>query len=204
MTLAAGAAQALAGAEVLLRWHHPERGSVSPACFIPVAEASGLIVPLGELVLRRACAQIRAWLDRYGSAPRLAVNVSAQQFAQPGLPRRIEAVMAEFRVPVSIDDFGTGYSSLAYLRRFTVDAIKIDKSFVDDIGTDRHAEMICDAILRLGHPLGTRVIAEGVEREEQAAFLRRRRCDEAQGFLFGRPLSPAEFEAAWLSRRAAA
>jgi diguanylate cyclase (GGDEF)-like protein len=229
--------RALAGAEVLLRWRHPARGHVSPAVFIPIAEATGLILAIGEFVLRASCAQMRAWLDRYGTSPRLAVNLSAHQFRQADLADRLARVLREFDIPrgfleveitessamadvertaailaelrelgvgVSIDDFGTGYSSLAYLRRFAVDAIKIDKSFVDDLGADAHADTICDAILRLGQSLGTKVIAEGVEREDQATFLRHRRCDEAQGWLFGKPIPAAEFEKVWLMEKAAA
>jgi diguanylate cyclase (GGDEF)-like protein len=224
------------GAEVLLRWRHASRGLVSPAEFIPLAESTGLIVPLGDFVLREACAQLKAWLARYRGAPRLAVNLSAHQFSQRDLVARIERGIEEAAVPadlleleitetaamrdvertsaslaamralgvhVSIDDFGTGYSSLNYLRRFTVDAIKIDKSFVDDIGADHHAEAICDAILRLGHSLGTKVVAEGVEKEEQARFLRRRRCDEVQGYLYGRPMAAEDFERLHMPARVA-
>jgi EAL domain-containing protein (putative c-di-GMP-specific phosphodiesterase class I) len=188
-------------------------------------------------VLRQACAQVRAWNARYGWSPRLAVNLSARQFALPDLETRLDRALGEagiaasllevevtetaamrdvektaktlaqlraLGVKVSIDDFGTGYSSLNYLRRFAVDAIKIDKSFVDDIGADRNAEAICDAILRLGQSLGTRVVAEGVETEHQVAFLRQRRCDEVQGYFFGKPVPAAEFESVWLTARAAA
>jgi EAL domain-containing protein (putative c-di-GMP-specific phosphodiesterase class I) len=112
------------------------------------------------------------------------------------------AAMRELGVHVSIDDFGTGYSSLNYLRRFAVDAIKIDKSFIDDIGRDRNAEAIVDAILRLGQSLGTSVVAEGVESEAQVAFLRQRRCDEVQGYYFGRPVPPEEFERMYLGAHA--
>jgi EAL domain-containing protein (putative c-di-GMP-specific phosphodiesterase class I) len=210
---------------------------VSPARFIPLAEATGLIVPIGDFVLRAACAQMRAWLDRHGWSPRLAVNLSAQQFSLPDLRRRLEGALAEQRlapsmleveitetaamrdvactadtlaglrslgVHVSIDDFGSGYSSLIYLHRFAVDAIKIDRSFVESIGVDRHGEAICDAVLRLGQALGTRVVAEGVETEGQLEFLRRRRCDEAQGYLIGKPVPAKEFERAWIGERAAA
>jgi diguanylate cyclase (GGDEF)-like protein len=227
----------LAGVEVLLRWRSAARGMVSPAEFIPLAESTGLIVPIGDFVLRRACAQVRDWSTRHGSSPRLAVNLSARQFALPDLQARLERALSEAGVPagllevevtetaamrdvdktartlaqlrsldvkVSIDDFGTGYSSLNYLRRFAVDAIKIDKSFIDDIGADRNAEAICDAILRLGQSLGTRVVAEGVENEHQVAFLCQRRCDEVQGYFFGKPVRAAEFESAWLAARAAA
>ncbi|MEO8717677.1 MAG: EAL domain-containing protein [Burkholderiales bacterium] len=217
----------LEGAEILLRWHHPQRGWVSPAEFIPIAEASGLIVPIGEFVLTSACALSAGWRTRFGRAPRLAVNLSARQFVEANLLERSGEIIARAGIPaeaiefeitetaamrdvtrtaqtlaalrelgvhVSIDDFGTGYSSLNYLRRFAVDAIKIDKSFVDDIGSDRNAEAICDAVLRLGQSLGTRVIAEGVENTVQQEFLLQRRCDEVQGYLYGRPVPAAEFE----------
>lgn len=237
LALEPGGGTRLAGAEVLLRWTHPARGVVSPAEFIPLAEATGLIVPLGEFVLRAACEQMRDWRGRFGWSPRLAINLSARQFAEPRLEAWLEGVLRESAIPaaqlevevtesaamrdvartaeslaalralgvkVSIDDFGTGYSSLNYLRRFAVDAIKIDKSFVDDIGSDANAEAICDAILRLGQSLGTRVVAEGVENERQYAFLRLRRCDEVQGYLFGRPVRAAEFESSWIAARAVA
>ena len=114
------------------------------------------------------------------------------------------AALRALGVHVSIDDFGSGYSSLIYLHRFAVDAIKIDRSFVEGIGADNHAEAICDAVLRLGQALGTRVIAEGVETELQLEFLRRRRCDEVQGYLIGKPVCAEEFEDAWIEARAAA
>ena len=232
-----GATSRIGSAETLLRWHSATRGAVSPARFIPLAETTGLIVPLGDFVLHAACAQMRAWLDRHGWSPRLAVNLSAQQFSLPDLKQRLEGALAEHRlapsmleieitetaamrdvastaetltalrglgVHVSIDDFGSGYSSLIYLHRFAVDAIKIDRSFVEGIGADHHAEAICDAILRLGQALGTRVIAEGVETELQLGFLRRRRCDEVQGYLIGKPVSAAEFERNWVTERVAA
>jgi diguanylate cyclase (GGDEF)-like protein len=227
----------ICGAEVLLRWTSPTRGAVSPGRFIPLAESTGLIVPIGDYVLRAACAQMRAWLDRHGRSPRLAINLSALQFALPDLAQRLQralaehglapglleveitetaamrdvessaATLAELRrlgVHVSIDDFGSGYSSLLYLHRFAVDAIKIDRSFVASIGADAQGEAICDAVLRLGHALGTRVIAEGVETEAQLEFLKRRRCDEAQGYLIGKPVAAEEFERSWLVARAAA
>ena len=237
LALAGTGRHRVAGAEVLLRWTSPSRGAVSPGRFIPVAESTGLIVPIGDLVLRAACAQMRAWLDRHGWSPRLAVNLSAQQFSLPDLVERLQRALDEHRlapdllevevtetaamrdvaatadvlrrlralgVHVSIDDFGSGYSSLLYLHRFAVDAIKIDRSFVESIGADRQGEAICDAVLRLGQALGTRVVAEGVETEGQLEFLRRRRCDEAQGYLIGKPVPAAEFESAWIAARAAA
>ncbi len=211
--------------EALIRWEHPTRGWVSPGEFIPVAETSGLVIPVGEWVLREACAQIRRWLDAGLVPPRVAVNVSAEQFRDPGLPKIVNNAMADagidaetleleitetaamedvgltvtvlstlrrLGVHLSIDDFGTGYSSLSYLRQLEIDAIKIDKSFVDDIGRNSNADAICDAIIRLGHSLGKRVVAEGVETQTQLEFLRARGCEEAQGFLFAKPMTASE------------
>jgi EAL domain-containing protein (putative c-di-GMP-specific phosphodiesterase class I) len=186
-----------------------------------------MLVPIGEFVPSAARALAAGGRARSGRTPRLAVTLSARQFAEPDLLERAGAIINRAGVPaadiefeitesaamrdvartaqtlaalralgvhVSIDDFGTGYSSLNYLRRFAVDAIKIDKSFVDDIGTDRNAEAICDAVLRLGQSLGTRVIAEGVETTVQQDFLLARRCDAVQGYLYGRPVPAREFE----------
>ena len=230
----AGAGYPYAACEALIRWQHPARGLISPGEFIPVAEACGLIVPIGEWVLREACAQIRRWREAGLTPPRVAVNVAALQFRDPKLPEMVRgaiaaagiesetleleitesaamsevtltvAVLASLRavgVRLSIDDFGTGYSSLSYLRKFDIDAIKIDKSFVDDIG-DANADAICDAIISLGHSLGKKIIAEGVETRAQLEFLSSRRCEEAQGFLFARPM-PADDIAARLPRAAA-
>ncbi|MBI2295360.1 MAG: EAL domain-containing protein [Betaproteobacteria bacterium] len=221
-----GAEKAFSACEALIRWNHPRHGWISPGQFIPVAEACGLIAPVGEWVLREACAQIRRWLDAGLAPPRVAVNVSAPQFRDPRLPELVRGAMADagvdadlleleitetaamedvaltvavlstlkrLGVHLSIDDFGTGYSSLSYLRQLEIDSIKIDKSFVDDIGRDSNADAICDAIIQLGHSLGKRVVAEGVETHAQAEFLRLRRCEEAQGFLFARPMPAAEF-----------
>lgn len=237
LALIGGTGSRIMAAETLLRWSSSTRGDVSPGRFIPLAEANGLIIPLGDFVLRSACAQMRAWLDRHGWTPRLAVNLSAQQFSLPDLKDRLARVLSDHRLPpsmleveitetaamrdvastaetlaamrrlgvhVSIDDFGSGYSSLLYLHRFAVDAIKIDRSFVESIGVDHQGEAICDAVLRLGQALGTRVIAEGVETEAQLDFLRRRRCDEAQGYLIGKPVRAGEFEQNWIAARAAA
>ena len=237
LSLASGGGTKVMAAETLLRWTSGTRGAVSPGRFIPLAEANGLIVPIGDFVLQAACAQMRDWLDRHGWSPRLAVNLSAQQFSLPDLKDRLARVLSHYRlspsmleveitetavmrdvastaetlaalrrlgVHVSIDDFGSGYSSLLYLHKFAVDAIKIDRSFVESIGVDQQGEAICDAVLRLGQALGTRVIAEGVETEAQLDFLRRRRCDEVQGYLIGKPVVAAEFERAWIAERAAA
>ncbi|OGA14337.1 MAG: hypothetical protein A3H32_04935 [Betaproteobacteria bacterium RIFCSPLOWO2_02_FULL_63_19] len=231
-----GDGMAFSGAEALLRWRHPERGLVRPDVFIALAEATGLILPLGEKVLRRACAQVRDWLERHGRSPRVAVNLSAHQFVAPGLVGLVAGVLRETGIPpallelevtesaamrdaeraasrlhelhelgvcLAIDDFGTGYSSLNYLRRFALDTIKIDKSFVDDIGKDPNAEAICAAILGMARALGRHVVAEGVETEMQLAFLRSHGCDEIQGYLYARPEPAAEFERRFLQTHAA-
>jgi diguanylate cyclase (GGDEF)-like protein len=214
------------GAEALVRWQHPERGLMMPSDFIPLAEDSGLIMPLGEWVLRTACAQNKAWQDLGLSPITVAVNMSARQFAaqdvvklaadvlkSTGLaPNWLEleltesVVMADaeafikatdelkdLAITLSIDDFGTGFSSLSYLRRFAIDRLKIDQSFVRDITTDANSAAIALAIISLAHNLKFAVIAEGVETEAQLNFLRRRDCDEMQGFFFSRPVPATEF-----------
>lgn len=223
---ATAAGHHLAACEALIRWPHPRWGFVPPAQFIPVAETTGLINPIGAWVLRESCRQIRLWLDAGLDAPRVAVNLSAQQFRDPQLPDLVRSAIDESGIEpglleleitesaamedveqtvsilnrlrslglqLSIDDFGTGYSSLSYLRRFEVDSIKIDKSFVDDIGRDSNADAICEAIIGLSHSLGKRVVAEGVETEGQLAFLQAMGCEEIQGYLFGQPEPATEF-----------
>jgi diguanylate cyclase (GGDEF)-like protein/PAS domain S-box-containing protein len=216
----------ICGAEALARWRHPELGMVSPARFIPLAEETGLIVPIGDWVLRTACAQASAW-KRTGLGPvRISVNISARQFRQPDLPGAVEAalrdtgldagdleleltesiimqdiehvigVMRELKnmgVMLAIDDFGTGYSSLSYLKRFPVDRLKIDQSFVRDIITDRDAQAITQAVISLGQTLGIRVIAEGVETAKQRDLLAERGCHEIQGYLIAKPMPAEEF-----------
>lgn len=227
MALLPGGGVALAGAELLARWRHPQHGFVSPARFVAVAEATGLIGPLTDFMLESAGRLLARWRVRYTHVPSLSVNVSARQFTDAALPARLEqlrgrhgvpagllelevtetaamrdgertiAVLQELRsagVAVSIDDFGTGFSSLAYLHRFQVGALKIDKSLVDEIGIDPHANAVCSAILQLGRTLGIKVVAEGVERVRQLEFLRLGRCDEVQGYLFGRPVPIDVFE----------
>ena len=212
------------GAEALLRWKHPERGLVSPAEFIPVLEETGLIVPAGEWVLRRACEDVKAWKAAGLAVGPVAVNLSARQFRMQDLDTRIKTLVREAGVDpalieleitesqvmhdpdhairvmhslvdagmrIAIDDFGTGYSSLAYLTRFPVAALKIDRSFVADINTDPSHATIVRTIIEMAHSLGFTVVAEGVETEEQATFLRLLRCERAQGFLFAKPM-PAE------------
>jgi diguanylate cyclase (GGDEF)-like protein/PAS domain S-box-containing protein len=211
----------ITGFEVLLRWHNPLLGQVSPARFIPIAEQTGLILPIGNWVLRSACAQASAWLREHGIQPRVAVNLSIRQFYQKDLLRTIEEALAgaglapdaleleitesiamsridvverllagirALGVELSIDDFGTGYSSLAYLKRFPVQCLKIDRAFIRDLGRDADSAAIVRAIVALGHGLNMRIVAEGVETEVQLAMLRELGCDEYQGYLFARPL----------------
>ena len=215
------------GVEALLRWTHPELGEIVPADFIPVAEDSGMILPIGEWVLRSAVRQMREWLDRGMSPLVMAVNLSAIQFRQANLPQLVSQILDEAGLPpglleleltegvamenpleaiavmndlyrrgvrMSIDDFGTGYSSLSYLKRFKVYKLKIDKSFVRDISRDPEDEAIVEAIIGLAESLGMQTIAEGVETNEQSAFLRAKGCHEGQGYLYSRPMPAAEFE----------
>jgi EAL domain-containing protein (putative c-di-GMP-specific phosphodiesterase class I) len=215
------ATRRLHGVEALLRWHHPELGLVPPGEFIPLAEVTGLILPMGPWVLRAACAQARAWQDVQPGL-RVAVNLSARQFQEPGLvghvtdaladtglePRFLQLEITEssamqnaqtaiqtlrelkaLGVGLSIDDFGTGYSSLSYLRRFPIDTLKIDQSFIRDIGADPDDAAIASAIIALARTLKLSVVAEGVETAEQLAFVARHGCDQTQGYLFSRPLS---------------
>lgn len=214
----------IVGVEALVRWQHPERGLVLPMEFIPVAEETGLIVPLGEWVLHAACAQIRSWQEAGLPPLRVAVNLSAREFQQGNLIEAVAGVLEEtglapeflqleitegvsiqdvdftikvmgelkeMGVQIAIDDFGTGYSALSYLRRFPIDVVKIDRSFVCDLTIDSTDAEIATTIIVMAHNLGLEVIAEGVETEEQLAFLKQRRCDEMQGYLFSKPV-PAE------------
>ncbi|MFZ2853968.1 MAG: EAL domain-containing protein [Rhodocyclaceae bacterium] len=214
-----------AGVEALVRWHSPDLGIVSPADFIPLAEETGLIMPIGEWVLRTACRDARAWLDAGIVFGRVSVNISPRQFQQHNFPERVEAILAETGLPgsaleleitestvmetadvaiamlhrlkalgltLAIDDFGTGYSSLAYLKRFPVDRLKIDRSFVIDIETDPSDAAIACAVITLAHSLGLDVVAEGVETAGQVSFLRQQGCDSAQGFFYCRPVAAGE------------
>jgi diguanylate cyclase (GGDEF)-like protein len=214
------------GAEALLRWQHPEHGLLAPGEFIPLAEETGLIVPIGAWVLHAACAQNRAWQEAGLAALRVAVNVSGRQLHHGGLLENVYAalegahldsqwleieltegilmqdtqstlrVLNELNatgVPISIDDFGTGYSSLSYLKRFPIDMLKIDPSFVRDLAADPDDAAIVKAVIALAHSLGLKAIAEGVETGEQLDFLRRHGCDAVQGYCLSRPLPAAAF-----------
>jgi diguanylate cyclase (GGDEF)-like protein/PAS domain S-box-containing protein len=216
------------GAEALLRWQHPERGPVAPAEFIPVLEETGLIVPVGEWVLRKACEDLKAWQQAGMPAMPVAVNLSARQFRQHDLDERIRSIVTEARIDpalveleitesqlmhdpdhavrvlerlgdfglrIAIDDFGTGYSSLSYLTRFPLASLKIDRSFVADVLNDQADATIVRTIVDMAHTLGFTVIAEGVELDSQAAFLRKLGCEQAQGFLFARPMPAPDFTA---------
>jgi diguanylate cyclase (GGDEF)-like protein/PAS domain S-box-containing protein len=213
------------GVEALIRWQHPELGVISPNRFIPLAEETGLIVPIGEWVLRTACKQNKAWQDAGMPLIRLSVNVSARQFAEKNLTHRVARALEDsgldacylelelteslimqdvpqaivkmealqtMGVQMSIDDFGTGYSSLSALKQFPVCRLKIDQSFIRDVPTNPDDKAIAMAVISLGHMLNLKVIAEGVETEQQLAFLRENECDEAQGYLFSRPVSSDE------------
>jgi diguanylate cyclase (GGDEF)-like protein/PAS domain S-box-containing protein len=216
----------LVAMEALLRWEHPALGLLYPSEFIGLAEDSGLIVSIGEWVLRTACLQSKAWQNSGFDPLRVAVNLSARQFQQPGLVESIAQILKEtglepnlleleltegsimkdpnlairklhelkaMGIQISVDDFGTGYSSLNYLKRFPIDTLKIDQSFVREINTDPDNEAIVSAIITLAHALKLNVIAEGVETQEQLESLRVLKCDEVQGFLFSQPLAVAEF-----------
>ncbi len=206
----------IVGVEALLRWNRGGEGLVAPDKFIPLAEETGLIIPIGDWVIQKACACVRDWPELT-----VAVNVSPVQFRQGNLaktvrdalaaegvdPHRLEVEITEgvllkhtedtmqtlaelqaMGVKIAMDDFGTGYSSLNYLRSFPFDKIKIDRSFVADLGKDGDADSIIDAVIGLGQSIGMKANAEGVETAEQAQLLRAKGCDEAQGFLYSRPL----------------
>ncbi|ANG64492.1 hypothetical protein A8C75_19795 [Marinobacterium aestuarii] len=215
------------GAEVLLRWQHPQNGTINPATFIPLAEATGLIIPIGDWVLQQATSLLRHWLD-LGLAPgTLAINISRLQL-QERLISVIQDLVTEHRIPanmlelemtenillddhakisetldqlqamglkLSLDDFGTGYSSLSYLRRFSFDALKIDRSFIQGLPQDQDGCALIGAIVVMAHRLGLRVVAEGVETIEQRDFLQQQGCDYLQGYLLARPMTVDAYQA---------
>lgn len=214
--------QRLIGAEALVRWHHPQKGLLLPGTFIPVAEETGLIVSIGEWVLRAACQQARSWQEQRFRPIRVSVNLSGRQFREDGLIDSITSILQQTRINpdmleleitesvlmddaastatrlaslramgihLAIDDFGTGYSSMAYLKRFPVERLKIDRSFIRDIADDADDAAITIATIQMAHSLKLQVVAEGIETRQQAAFLCERRCDIGQGYLFSQPLS---------------
>jgi diguanylate cyclase (GGDEF)-like protein len=216
----------ITGAEALIRWMHPVRGLIPPAQFIPIAEECGLILPIGNWVLREACRQARAWADAGLTLATIAVNISAMELRDEhflagvfaalkdtGLPPSCleleltesvlmghtgstEAILKALRakgVQLAVDDFGTGYSSLSYLRRFSIDTLKIDQSFVRQISDGPDETTIVAAVIGLGRNLKLRVVAEGVETQEELAFLQAHQCHEAQGYFFSKPLRPEQF-----------
>lgn len=221
------------GAEALIRWRHPERGIVSPADFIPALEETGLIVPVGEWVLKQACEQNVKWLAEGIGPLRVGVNVSPRQFRQAQLVEVVGQVLDEtgldpalldlevtesmlmdgveanrqltalegMGVHLSLDDFGTGYSSLAYLRRFPIDVLKIDRAFVADVLKNEDDAVIAEAIIGLAHNLRINVVAEGVEDGAQLDFLKQAGCDVIQGFLVARPMPADDFATWYLQHR---
>jgi diguanylate cyclase (GGDEF)-like protein/PAS domain S-box-containing protein len=216
----------LAGVEALIRWRHGRLGMISPKDFIPIAEETGLIIPIGEWVIRSACYQLKQWVSDGIHVPCISVNISIRQFYQPNLITMIQHILEEtgiqpqsltieitesmtmevettitilqqlkkLGVNISIDDFGTGYSSLSYIKAFPIDYIKIDQSFIRDITHSKSSENIATTILLMAQNLGLKVIAEGVETEQQLEILQQYKCNQAQGYLFSKPLYADEFK----------
>ena len=215
------------GIEALLRWNSAELGMVSPVEFIPIAEDTGLISPIGEWVLREACRQVKEWRDDGLPEVRVAVNLSVQQFAKQSLDKLVSQVLLDTGLPVhcleleitenmlmddvdgsvetlhklkalgvylAIDDFGTGYSSLSYLKRFPIDKLKIDRSFITHVTTDPGDASVTQAIIAMAHNLGLTVTAEGVEEASQLEFLCQHNCEEVQGYYFSRPLTASDMK----------
>jgi diguanylate cyclase (GGDEF)-like protein/PAS domain S-box-containing protein len=216
----------VAGAEALLRWHNPNLGWVSPGEFIPIAEETGLILPIGDWVIESASKQLHQWRNRLSDSFSLAINLSSRQFKTPRLADVVADTLQRYQIPahqleleiteslllddqpatqylmdrfktmgvrLSIDDFGTGYSALSYLRRFSLDVLKIDRSFICDLPENKDLGAMVKAIIFMAHELNLDVIAEGVETEAQMKFLRSQGCDYGQGFWFSHGLSPEEF-----------
>ena len=216
----------IVGAEALVRWNHPRIGLIHPGEFIPLAEDTGLVIPLGDQVMRQACRDAKAWQEAGLPPLRISINISARQFRQENLADHVREVLAdtgleaaylEFEltesmvmhdidttlgtlrelkqlgVSLALDDFGTGYSSLSYLKRFPIDTLKIDRSFVNDIPDDEDDSAIAHAVIAMAHSLGLRVVAEGVENKAQLTTLQGYACDDFQGFYFSRPVPAEEF-----------
>jgi len=217
----------LIGAEALVRWKHPVMGIVSPDVFIPLCESNGLIIPIGEQILRDACVQVKIWKAQGLFEGRISVNVSGKQFERPEIVETVKTIINEVQfephyleleitesvlmgnphlfgeklielkglgIEVAIDDFGTGYSSLSYLKQFPIDKLKIDQSFVGGIPHNEQDMAIIKAVTAMSKALGFRTIAEGIEKEEQALFLKSIGCEQGQGYLYSRPLSAEKFE----------
>ncbi|UJP01607.1 MAG: EAL domain-containing protein [Nitrosomonas sp.] len=215
----------LVSLEVLLRWQHPEKGLIPPVQFIKLAEETGLILPIGDWVIRSVCEQLKAWQDQGLNVPRIAINLSVKQFQKKLFVQDVANILTQAKVSascltleitesmladnivevnetlqqlsamgfkISIDDFGTGYSNLSYLKHYTIDALKIDRSFVRDIAIDENDAAIVTAIIAMAGSLNIQVIAEGVESKEQIDFLKQRGCSQYQGFYFSKPLSVLE------------
>jgi EAL domain-containing protein (putative c-di-GMP-specific phosphodiesterase class I) len=215
--------------EALIRWQHPEQGLVPPNDFIPLAEDTGLIIPIGKWVLNQACEKVKQWQDQFdlGDRLRVSVNISARHFQHGGLiddvakalgdshldptslvleitesllvhdAESVIARMLEMKslgVAFAVDDFGTGYSSLSYLKRFPIDILKVDKSFVDDVGDSSKALALAEAIVQLGRSLNLDTVAEGIEQPRQVDGLRSLGCTYGQGFLFARPVAPEDMD----------
>ncbi len=229
----------ITGAEALIRWNHPERGLTSPAKFMPIAEKTGLIIPIGEWVFKQTCLQSHLLWEQLSKTSstdqepvKIAVNLSAKQFNQPDLKQRIIdclqttgldpyhleleltestlvrdpegaiAILTDLKdlgIDIAIDDFGTGYASLSYLTQFPFDTLKIDRSFVSNVTRDSKNAAIATAIIQMAHSLNLKVVAEGVETEDEKAFLHQNQCDEMQGYLFSRPLPINAFQSLLLA-----
>lgn len=222
----------ISGMEALLRWKHPQQGFISPVNFIPLAEETGLIVPIGEWILRQACAQTHAWHEMGFSSLKVAVNLAEKQLRQRNLmdiidnalattnlsPRFLELEITETAIldeaitnllkeikkrglSLSVDDFGTGYSGLSYLKRFAIDKLKIDQSFIRDIPASADSITIVSAIIAMAKEIGINVLAEGVETEEQLEFLRKKGCNYIQGYYFSKPVDVSAFTQLLLTSR---
>ncbi|MCF6440201.1 EAL domain-containing protein [Pseudoalteromonas luteoviolacea] len=216
----------LVGMEALVRFITPKKGIISPGVFIPIAEETGQIIEIGEVVLDKACKDVKRWVDKGLFNGRVAVNLSAKQFSLPDLTARIDIILQKNQLPsyfleleitegtvmddpqeaisimrslssrgihLAMDDFGTGYSSLAYLKQFPLNTLKVDKAFIDDMGSERGRNMV-DSIVTIAHNLDLHVVAEGVEEEEQLTLLKQLECQTIQGYYYSKPLSSDEFE----------
>ena len=230
---------ALVGFEVLIRWQHPQKGFISPVDFIPIAEDTGLIIPIGDWVLKEACQQLRTWQQKFAHFPqikalKISVNIASQQIQEPYFIAKLDRILAETsldasclrleitervlvdsgqntnhtlaeikrrKIKLSIDDFGTGYSSLSYLRRFPIDNLKIDRSFIDSINSDVESFEIVRTIITLAHTLKIEAIAEGVETREQVDRLKTLGCQFAQGYLYAKPATVKDIESTLFDKK---